>query len=231
MQPPPHDTYPGTTVLVNRLDLRDQAALTAAESRLTALRRSTLRLTPAQLEQPAGLAEAHRHLFQDVYPWAGEHRRVQLAKAQRFLPAELVPGALRDAFAGLREALPPRDLDAIRSVAGSDPGLAAAAFAERVSRTVASLNYTHPFREGNGRAVRGFVDQLTRTAGLELDERKLDRSEWIRASIESTQSIRNLDRLEGQLRVALVPVQRSREVQRETRIHTRPARGREDLER
>ena len=219
-------------MLVNRLGLRDQASLMRAETKLTALRRGTLQVPPAELERPESLSVIHRHVFQDVYAWAGQHRHVQIAKSQPFLPAELVQGALDDAFAGFRETLPARDREAIKGISGSDPAIASAAFAERLSRTVASVNYIHPFREGNGRTLRGFVDQVARTAGLELDDRKLDRQEWVRASIESSENIRNVGRLEAQLRGALAPLERSRTASVPTPPRARARdRHREDLER
>ena len=65
--------YPGTTVLRNKAGIQDQAALDAFEADATAVRMLEL------LEQPipgtydfAHLCAMHRHLFQDVYEWAGE---------------------------------------------------------------------------------------------------------------------------------------------------------------
>ena len=69
--------YPGTAVLINRLGIRDQAALEAFEADVTA-ERSSHEVPPGSLDYDHYLA-IHRHLFQDVYDWAGEIRTVRVA--------------------------------------------------------------------------------------------------------------------------------------------------------
>jgi hypothetical protein len=70
--------YPGTTVLKNRLGLRDQAKLDAFEKEVTSAR--------ADEDLPAGRLSyrhcraIHRHLFQDVYSWAGRIGNIRIAK-------------------------------------------------------------------------------------------------------------------------------------------------------
>jgi cell filamentation protein len=70
--------YPGTSVLKNRLDLRDQAELEEFEAQITA-QRADEPLTLGALTVDA-YRTLHRHLFQDVYDWAGEFRTVRIAK-------------------------------------------------------------------------------------------------------------------------------------------------------
>ena len=69
---------PDYTVLRNRLDIRDAPALEAAERELVALR--LLEPVPAGDFDLNHLKAIHRHLFQDVYAWAGEVRTVEIAK-------------------------------------------------------------------------------------------------------------------------------------------------------
>ena len=70
--------YPGTTVLKNLLDLKEQAELDAFEAEITVQRASE--------PMPEGKLDAvhykaiHRHLFQDVYIWAGKPRTVRISK-------------------------------------------------------------------------------------------------------------------------------------------------------
>jgi cell filamentation protein len=72
-------TYPNSTVLVNRLDLRSQDELEAFEGEISSAR--------AEEPLPDGLLDfahykaVHHHLFQDVYTWAGEVRTVRISKA------------------------------------------------------------------------------------------------------------------------------------------------------
>jgi cell filamentation protein len=70
--------YPGTSVLINRLDIRDHAALEAFEADITA-ERSSQEVPTGSMDYRHYLA-IHRHLFQDVYDWAGEIRTVRVAK-------------------------------------------------------------------------------------------------------------------------------------------------------
>ena len=83
------DCYPGTPVLINKLDLRDQAALDQAERISVTLRAAELELRT--FTEPFTFdfyRMLHRELFQDLYPWAGELRTIDLSKkGTRFYPA------------------------------------------------------------------------------------------------------------------------------------------------
>ena len=70
--------YEGTTVLRNIPNLRDQAALDAFEVAMTT-QRSDEPLPEGSLDV-AHYCAIHRHLFQDIYPWAGEVRTVRMSK-------------------------------------------------------------------------------------------------------------------------------------------------------
>jgi cell filamentation protein len=82
----------GEQVLRNRLDLRDPAQLHDAERLLTAGRARELEgnrdLVPRTFDA-AHWRGIHRHLFQDVYEWAGQWRTVDISKGgSSFIPAE-----------------------------------------------------------------------------------------------------------------------------------------------
>src|ERR1700694_5875932 len=72
--------YPGTTVLVNRLGFRDQVRLDAFEAEVSA-ERATQPLPVGALSYALYRA-IHRHLFQDVYAWAGKIRSVRISKGE-----------------------------------------------------------------------------------------------------------------------------------------------------
>lgn len=102
------------------------------------------------------LRAVHRYLFQDVFPWAGELRVVNIAKGNAmFGPARHVAAALDDAMAKLKRE------DFLS-------GLAPAEFAGRAGFYLGEINAIHPFREGNGRALREFIRQLALHAGHPL---------------------------------------------------------------
>ncbi len=86
---------PDYTVLRNRLDIRDAPALEAAERELVAQR--LLEPVPAGDFDLAHLKAIHRHLFQDVYAWAGEVRTVEIAKdGSRFQPRRFIETGMAD---------------------------------------------------------------------------------------------------------------------------------------
>jgi cell filamentation protein len=95
----PH-CYPGTTVLRNLLDIQDPELLEEAELALF--------LTRAEEPFPAGEFDVqhylslHRHLFQDVYPWAGDIRTIRIGKAGNwFCYPEYIAAELNRVFVEL----------------------------------------------------------------------------------------------------------------------------------
>lgn len=122
---------------------------------------------------PAHLRAIHKYLFQDVFPWAGDFRVVNLSKGNSmFGPALHIAAALADTLAKLKaEALlinlPPR------------------AFATRAAFFLGEINAIHPFREGNGRTQREFILQLALQAGHPLSWAGFTEAEMVEASILS----------------------------------------------
>ena len=86
---------PDYTVLRNRLDIRDAPALEAAERQFVAQR--LLEAVPTGDFDLAHLTAIHRHLFQDVYAWAGEIRTVEMTKGgSRFQPRRFIAAGMAD---------------------------------------------------------------------------------------------------------------------------------------
>lgn len=110
----------------------------------------------------AHLRAIHGHLFQDVYPWAGETRTVEMLRpgGPYFTPwAEIEPSW--DALA--------QRVEAQNGLRGLDQG----AFARQAAEVYNEVNTIHAFREGNGRSQRLWMDDLARGAGYELDWTKV----------------------------------------------------------
>lgn len=61
-------------------------------------------------------------------------------------------------------------------------GLPLDAFAERLAHYYTGLNLLHPFREGNGRALRIFTEQLVIHAGYDIQWASVDRERWLDAN-------------------------------------------------
>ena len=86
---------PDFTVLRNRLGIRRASTLEAAERRLVAQR--LREPVPTGAFDLAHLKAIHRHLFQDVYAWAGEVRTVEIAKdGSRFQPQRFIETGMAD---------------------------------------------------------------------------------------------------------------------------------------
>ncbi len=92
--------YPGTSVLKNLLGLREQAQLDAFEALITA-QRAEEPLPRGRLGY-AHYRAIHRHLFQDVFAWAGRLRNVRIAKGgSMFCYPEHIDSEMRKLFDGL----------------------------------------------------------------------------------------------------------------------------------
>lgn len=102
--------YPGTTVLRNRKGIRDQAQLDAFEN-YSAAQRGDEPLPDGRLSVRHYCA-IHRHLFQDVYRWAGRFRTVRIGKGgSMFCYPEHIPVETAKLFRNLREEEHFRGLD------------------------------------------------------------------------------------------------------------------------
>lgn len=163
--------YPGTTVLKNRLGVTDQAALDAFEAIITA-QRADEPLPRGRLGYSHYRA-IHRHLFQDVYDWAGKLRTVRIAKSgSMFCYPEHIDAEMLKLFEGLHAD------DYFRH-------LSADAFSRRAAHLLAELNAIHPFREGNGRAQLTYLTLLALRAAHPLDFTRLDAPAMLRSMVAS----------------------------------------------
>jgi cell filamentation protein len=146
--------YLGTTVLKNRRGLHTQEALDQFELAITA-QRSTEPLPAGKLTEQH-YQRVHKHLFRDVYKWAGQYREVRFSKGDNpFCYPEYIAGEMKKLFGRLR-----RD--------NNLRGRSADEFARKGASFLAGLNAIHPFRDGNGRSQIAFMGPLAKHAGHEL---------------------------------------------------------------
>ena len=162
-------TYPGTDTLRNRLGITDDKTLTEAERRLTQARGAEA----ARLSFPAtadGYRALHKHLFQDLYDWAGQDRTVDTAKGgARFAHVPYIA----------------RELDKLFADVGAKNGLRGLPrdeFFDGLGNHINEINAIHPFREGNGRAMRHHAAQLARDAGHPIRIASIEKTAWMEAS-------------------------------------------------
>ena len=150
-------------ILDNKLNITNQVELAKAEERLSKLRAKQL-FDTGDIEKVdvgtfAGLAFIHRYLFSDVYAFAGNIRDVNIAKGNfRFAPLMYLEASLKHI-----DAMPQGTFDEI------------------VEKYV-EMNVAHPFREGNGRATRIWLDlMLKRGLQLVLDWNQVGKEDHLSA--------------------------------------------------
>jgi cell filamentation protein len=154
--------WPGSYILRNRLGIRDANKLAEAEALLTNQRLEEG--VPAAPATPDGYRSIHQFIFQDIYDWAGEYRTANMRHPNHFAlfcKKEFIAAQMTLVFDPLR-ALPAGSLVSPQSVASA------------LAKPMGDLNAIHPFREGNGRTMRVFIDQFARIHGFRFDQTKLD---------------------------------------------------------
>lgn len=163
--------YPGTTVLRNLLDIRDQDTLEAFEVEITTLRAEEP--LPQGSFDPKHYCEVHRHLFQDVYDWAGQYRTVRTSKAgNAFCYPEHISSQMDSLFQRLRGGKV--------FIEGNS-----AEFVQKIAHFLGELNAIHPFREGNGRSQMAFIGLIGATFGHPFAFERLNRATFLPAVIAS----------------------------------------------
>lgn len=200
--------YPGTDTLKNKLNIRDSGQLEAAERQLTFARLAQPIDSPEL--SPEGLKRMHHHLFQDLYPWAGQFRTVDMQKVVEsgpnvhFAPAMMVARVeIPRFFRELNSDLNDRNFDNL------DPET----FSYRAAVYIADLNHIHPFPEGNGRTQRFLLGAIAQRAGYQVDQTKIDRNAWIAGAIDSSGQDRDGEFgphrvMTGVIERAISPIQR-----------------------
>ncbi len=150
-------TDPKTGVLRNLAGVDDDAALMLVESGAVAKRIAELKLRPIQIKKADTLLDIHRHLFQDIYEWAGKVRTVEISKS----------GSPFFSISHFHRAFPFIDslIAEYRMIAVSDKP----ALANKLAEILDTVNYLHPFREGNGRTQREFLRLLALEKALDLN--------------------------------------------------------------
>lgn len=148
---------PKTGVLRNLADITDQDILLFVESGAVAKRLQELYENPIKVKDISALFKIHKILFQNIYAWAGEKRIVEISKGgKQFFPTIQFDNAYSYIENLIKE---------YKKIKGNDKQNLAYKLAEILD----SVNYLHPFREGNGRAQREFIRLLAIEKGLILN--------------------------------------------------------------
>lgn len=155
-------------VLENKLGLTNSMELRREEERLSKIQAKLLfetgQLFSIEIGTFKGLAEIHRKLFEEIYDFAGKIRTVNIAKAGfQFAPRIFLEQSLE-----YIDKLPHTTFD-------------------EIVEKYADMNVAHPFREGNGRATRLWLDaMLHEQLGKIVDWNQINKDEYLQAMIRST---------------------------------------------
>lgn len=159
--------------LDNKLGLEDAVELAHEEERLTKKRALELYdkkiLDSFEVGTFAGLRAIHGYLFQDVYGFAGQVRKVNIAKGNfRFAPVLYLEAALQSI-----DKMPQDTF-------------------EQIIDKYVEMNVAHPFRKGNGRSTRIWLDMiLKKELGRVVDWSRVDKEDYLlameRSPIRSTE--------------------------------------------
>lgn len=149
--------------LENKLGITNSAELAREEERISKKKAVELfesgaldKLVPGRF---ASLQAIHKALFEDIYDFAGELRTVNLAKSNfRFAPLMYLEAAL-----------------------GNIDKMPQSTFDEIIEKYV-EMNIAHPFREGNGRSTRLWLDQMLKAGiGQVVDWSRVDKEDYLLA--------------------------------------------------
>ncbi|WP_374713241.1 Fic/DOC family protein [Symbiobacterium terraclitae] len=159
--------YPGTNVLINYADIRDPQKLALLEATVVGARLAELKLRPIAGRFDLRHWQAiHRHLFGDLYPFAGKLRDEGITKGGLlYAKPQFIASAADDCL---------RQLRAEKHLVG----LERPAFISRAAHYMTELYAIHPFREGNSRSLREFVRTLGLQAGYEISWPQLPPQSW-----------------------------------------------------
>lgn len=172
---------PESGLLKNLQNITDPDVLLFIESGAVTKRLQELFQNPLQIKGIETLFDIHKHLFQDIYSWAGKKRSVEISKdGKQFFLTIHFDNALTyiDSLIAEYKKLSKENKQLI---------------AEKLAEILDNINYLHPFREGNGRTQREFLRLLAKEKGLTLNLNPPDNKNiyerYMQGTIESDVSI------------------------------------------
>lgn len=170
------DCYPGTTVLINKLGIKNQNHLDEIETMIVSVKSAEIELS---FSSDADFdfefyKDLHRLLFEDIYEWAGTVRTINISKKQTsFCSTEQIQATGENIFKYLQKANYFSDLPYDELI-------------EELADLYNSINYLHPFREGNGRCQRLFFRLLSNKIGYSMDFDQIDPDNLMVATIQAS---------------------------------------------
>lgn len=150
-------------MIENKLNITNEIELSKEEERITKLKAlelfDTNKIDEFEIGTTKGLCEIHKYLFDDVYEFAGKIREVNIAKGNFRFAASMY----------------------LKEVLLSIDNMPQDSF-ENIIKKYIEMNIAHPFREGNGRSTRIWLDMiLKKELGVVIDWSKIDKEEYLLA--------------------------------------------------
>ena len=165
--------YPHSNVLVNKLGIEDAEKLRIAEREITSVRMANAKINVIKGNfDLLHLRKIHKYMFGDIYEWAGKIRWVNIAKGNMFCNYEFIESNADILFRELKQE------NFLKNASNEQIPL-------RLSYYLSEINVLHPFREGNGRTQRLFIEYLAENAGYNVDFSQVTDKQMIQASADS----------------------------------------------
>lgn len=166
--------YDGTTVLKNKFGIKKQDELDKVEQVVTAslLAKAFVDISFKNVDFKF-YKMLHQYVFSDIYDWAGKNRNVNMSKkGTLFCDYKKIDKLGDDIFSNLRKN------NYLKSFSDD-------IFLDEFTGLYCSLNYLHPFREGNGRIQRLFLSMMLNYIGKSINFTKIDKDLFLIATIKS----------------------------------------------
>lgn len=166
-------TYPGTDCLINNFGIKDEELFNKMEGDASFCRIVELFLNPIEDEfTTLYYKRLHKAIFQDIYPWAGEYRTVNISKGgSAFCFAEYIDSYGEDIFSKMKRT-------SLKELSYEEK-------IEKIAYFYSELNAWHPFREGNGRTSKVFIIEYGKRNGVQIDFFKATKEELLKISVDS----------------------------------------------
>ncbi len=177
--------YEDCDVLKNLLEIKDKALLDEAEADFVTFRLKEIALNPLPGEYDYNhLLRMHGYIFQDIFEWAGQQRKLNIYKEEAVLAGLSVDYS--DTFDIPADAT--RILDGMREKHWKDMETPEAA--KEFSDSLAKLWRVHPFREGNTRTTVTFCCQYADSVGIGPDRELFEKNaQYVRTALVAYNAI------------------------------------------
>jgi len=174
-------------ILKNRLGISDNKTLEAFERRISH-ERAVQGINQLELSFE-GYKSIHKHLFGDLYEWAGKTRGEEITlDGQKYYPnldQILTKGDTQFAPTNYIESEGEKYFKAFKTSLYEERAngtLNADIYADKLAAHIGDVNFIHPFREGNGRTMRFYMDLVSKDYGFTLQAMGFDKDRWMESS-------------------------------------------------